>query len=360
MQAVAEFEGKPVLVFTGMGPQWWAMGQELLEHEPVFRKTAEKCDLLFQRMAGWSILAEMSANEFQSQITSAHLAAPANFILQAALTALWRDWDVQPAATVGHSLGEVGAAYAAGALDLESAMRVTYHLGRSLKQRIGTGAMLAVGLSEKRLRGLFAKELDGLCVAAINSPSAVTLAGEPAALEPIAARLNAQNVFNRFLHVDVAYHSHHMEPLRQELRAALKDLRVQAPAIPLYSTVTGRLVGEELQRPEYWCDNARQPVLFEAAVGNMIAAGHRVFLQVGPHPVLSKSIEECLDDHGAKGTVLASLRRGQPELNTLLQAREALRRTPDTGERKGPRFGIEAWNLLPELARPGSYVGESM
>ena len=360
MQALAEFEGKPVFVFTGMGPQWWAMGHELLEQEPVFRKTAEKCDLLFQRMAGWSILAEMSANEFQSQITSAHLAAPANFILQAALTALWRDLDVQPAATVGHSLGEVGAAYAAGALDLESAMRVTYHLGRSLPQRVGTGAMLAVGLSEKPLRSRFADELDGISIAAVNSPSAITLAGERAALEAIATRLTAERIFNRFLHVDVAYHSHHMEPLRQELRATLKHLRVQAPTIPLYSTVTGRLVGEELRRPEYWGDNARLPVLFEAAASNMIAAGHRVFLQVGPHPVLSKSIEECLEDRGTKGTVLASLRRGQPELNTLLQAREALRCTSHTNERKGPRFGIETWKLLPELSAPGSYVGESM
>lgn len=349
MHSIAEVAAKPVFVFTGMGPQWWAMGQELLEHEPVFRKTAEQCDAIFQRLAGWSILAEMSANEDQSQITSAHLAQPANFILQAGLTALWREWGVEPAAAIGHSQGEVAAAYAAGVLDLQDAVRVSYHLGRLLKGRASKGAMLAVGLNQKQLQGVLASD-ERVCIAAVNSPSAVTLAGEPAALEQIASRLTAQKIFNRFLHVDVAYHSHHMEPLKSELRKALKDLRVHAPAIPLYSTVTGRRAGEELHSPEYWCDNAREPVQFETAIVRLIQAGHRVFLQIGPHPVLSKSTEECLLQQGVTGTVLGSLRRGQPERKTLLQAREALHRTRHATDRKELCFSTEAWTLLPDFA----------
>jgi acyl transferase domain-containing protein len=350
MQSFADVASKPVFVFTGMGPLWWAMGQELLEHEPVFRKTAEKCDAIFQRLAGWSILAEMSANEDQSQITSAHLAQPANFILQAGLTALWRDWGVEPAATIGHSQGEVAAAYAAGVLDLPDAVRISYHLGRLLKRRVSKGAMLAVGLSKERLQSVLASDLERVCIAAVNSPSAVTLAGDPAALDQIASRLNAERIFNRFLHVDVAYHSHHMEPLKSELREALKGLRIQAPVIPLYSTVTGRRAGEELHSPEYWCDNTREPVLFETAIGRLIQAGHRVFLQIGPHPVLSKSTEECLAQQGVTGTVLGSLRRGQPERKTLLEAREALHRTRHAAEPKGLSFSAEGWNLLPNLA----------
>ena len=102
---------RPVFVFTGMGPQWWGMGRELLQTEPVFRRVAEECDAIFQRLAGWSILAEMKADETSSRISETQIAQPANFIVQAGLAALWRDRGVEPAAIVGHSVGEVSAAF---------------------------------------------------------------------------------------------------------------------------------------------------------------------------------------------------------------------------------------------------------
>jgi acyl transferase domain-containing protein len=329
---------KPVFVFSGAGPQWWGMGQELLEREPVFARVAEECDAIFQRVAGWSILAEMSAPEDQSLVTSAHIAPSANFILQAALSALWRDEGIEPAAAVGHSSGEIAAAYLAGVLGLADAIRISYRFGQSHAKRIGQGAMLAVGMSSEEARRVLAANGGRVSVAAVNSPSAVTLAGGSAELERIAAKLTARKVFNRFLRVDVAYHSPDVEPAKAELRARLCDLRSGSPSFPLYSTVTGRLAGKQPWNAGYWCDNVRETVLFENAVASMIRDGHRVFLEVGAHPVLSAAVGDCLAAQGVQGTVLASLRRGQPERATFLAALDALlemeRGSPSSRERR--------------------------
>ncbi|MCP4702763.1 MAG: type I polyketide synthase, partial [Gammaproteobacteria bacterium] len=149
-------EAKPVFVFTGMGPQWHAMGHELLLHEPVFRKTAEKCDSIFQSVAGWSILAEMKADENHSRIGETQIAQPANFVLQVALTALWRSQGIEPGAITGHSVGDVAAAHIAGVLDLEDAIRVSYHRSRIQKKAAGQGKMLAVGLTADEAQTMLA------------------------------------------------------------------------------------------------------------------------------------------------------------------------------------------------------------
>jgi acyl transferase domain-containing protein/acyl carrier protein len=318
-KALAGREWKPVFVFTGMGPQWWGMGCELLQHEPVFRQVAETCDIIFQRLAGWSILAEMTAEQSQSRITETHIAQPANFVLQAGLTALWRSWGLEPAAIIGHSVGEVTAAYVAGVLDLEDALRVSYHRSRLQKQAAGQGKMLAVGLTEDEARAIVTRYTDHVSIAAANSPTAVTLVGDAEPLEEIAARLEVRGVFNRFLHVEVPYHSHYMEPLKDELRASLQGLRTCIPTIPLYSTVTGRLITEAAYDAEYWCQNIREPVFFAKAMRQLITAGYALFLEVGPHPVLSTSIKECLTQSSVQGHILPSLRREQPEYQTMLE-----------------------------------------
>ncbi len=309
---------RPVFVFTGMGPQWWAMGRELLEQEPVFRDTATACDTIFRGLAGWSILAEMRADEKCSRITETQIAQPANFVIQASLVALWRSWGVEPAAVVGHSVGEVTAAYVAGVLSLEDAVRVSYQRSRIQKQAAGQGTMLAVGITEADVEHLLLQYRDQISLAAVNGPSSLTLAGRRDALEGIAAELERRGAFNRLLQVEVAYHSFYMDPLLGELRDSLSDLRTQRPRLPLYSTVTGGLVQEPSYDAEYWCRNVREPVLFARAMDSLIEAGHRLFLEVGPHPVLSASIKECLMRRGAQAAVIASMRRGESEQATML------------------------------------------
>ncbi|MFD1333732.1 acyltransferase domain-containing protein, partial [Methylopila musalis] len=312
---------RPVFVFSGMGPQWWGMGRELLRDEPVFRAFAEKADALFVKLAGWSVLEELARDEATSRVTETQIAQPANFILQSGLAALWRSWGVEPSAVVGHSVGEVSSAYVSGKLSLEDAILVSYHRSRVQKKAAGQGGMLAVGLSEADVTPFLLEHHGRVSLAAANGPTSLTLAGEQDALDEIAAELTKDGVFNRALQVEMGYHSPFMEPLKPELRAALAGVRPAAAELEVYSTVTGRVAEDDAFDAEYWCRNIREPVFFAKAIGALIDAGHRLFLEVGPHPVLSTSLKQCLAAHGVEGRVLSSLRRGQPEAET---AREGL------------------------------------
>ena len=149
-EGVARDDGRCVFVYTGMGPQWWGMGRQLLEHEPVFRQVVERCDAIFSTFAPWRLMDVFTCPSEQSRIASTEVAQPANFTLQAALTALWESWGITPAAVVGHSIGEMAAAYVSGALTLEEALRVSYHRSRLQQTQAGKGGMLAVGLPNRR------------------------------------------------------------------------------------------------------------------------------------------------------------------------------------------------------------------
>lgn len=310
---------KPVFVFTGMGPQWWAMGRELIQQNELFRNTVERCDQYFKAEAGWSILDELLANKESSKITETQIAQPANLVIQIALLALLENWDVEPSAIVGHSVGEVSAAYASGALSLKDAIKVSFHRGRIQSQAAGKGKMLAVGLSEPEATELLKDYQGKVSFAAINSRSSLTLAGDSKALEEIASILESKEVFNRFLKVEVPYHSPIMEPLKPELRSSLAGLKIKQPEIALYSTVTGERVHDACHDAEYWCNNVRNPVMFAKTMETIINDNHDVFVEIGPHPVLATSIKESMLGIGKKGHVIATLRREQAEQFNMLK-----------------------------------------
>jgi acyl transferase domain-containing protein len=308
----------PVFVFTGMGPQWWGMGRELLAAEPVFRRAAEDIDAAFFCHAGWSILAELGRSEAASRITVNCYAQPANFLIQGALAALWRHWGIEPAAIVGHSVGEVTAAYVAGALSLDDAARVSFHRSHAQQKVAGRGGMLAIGLGAEVAEDFLDAYAGRVEVAAANGPNSCALAGDPDALAEIAAFLREEGIFNRALTVEVAYHSFHMDPLEHDIRQALAGLTPWQPVVPLYSTVSGDRVRGAVHDAGYWWRNVRQRVLFTDALAALAADGHSLFLEVGPHPVLAAAIRDGLHAAGATGTILKSLYRGHPERATLL------------------------------------------
>ena len=299
-------------VYTGMGPQWWGMGQELFRHEPLAAATLDEVDAIFAPLAGWSLKAAMLAPEVESRMARTEVAQPANFALQLALTRLWAAWGVTPAAVIGHSVGEVTAAHVAGVYTLEEAVRVSYHRSRLQQTTAGRGAMLAVGLAEAEAAALIADE-PTVSIAAINSFSAVTLSGETEPLQRLAAALEARGVFQKFLRVEVAYHSPQMDPIHDEILAALADLAPQPARLPLYSTAEGAIVPGETWTADYWWRNVRQPVRFAAAMQALFADGFAAFLEVGPHPVLGNSIKECAAHLGRKVAGFTSLRRAEPE-----------------------------------------------
>jgi acyl transferase domain-containing protein/acyl carrier protein len=310
-------------VFSGVGPQWWAMGRQLLAEEPLFHSVVARCDELLSRHADWSLLAELTADEAVSRMAETQISQPASFALQVALAALLRSWGIEPDAIVGHSTGEVAAACVAGALSLEEATRVIYHRSRLQQRTRGQGRLVAVDLPLDEARQAIAS-CTGVSIAAINSPASVSLAGDPAALAAVVETLGSRGVFCRFLRVDVPFHSHYMDPLRDELLASLDDLAVGPAERPLYSTVTAaRVDGRELDAA-YWWRNVRDPVCFAAAIERLSADGCDVFLEIGAHPVLGAAIGDCLGHAGREGAVIATLRRQSEERAALLGALGAL------------------------------------
>ncbi|WIX98161.1 SDR family NAD(P)-dependent oxidoreductase [Amycolatopsis mongoliensis] len=303
-------------VYTGMGPQWWGMGRELLEEEPRFAEVVAACDEVLARF-GLSIGDELRRDEAESRLTKTLYAQVANFVVQAGLTALWRDWGIEPAVVVGHSVGEVAAAYAAGVYSLEDALTVSFNRANLQARLAGRGAMAAVGLPAE---AVVPHLVDGVAVAAINSSHATTIAGDPEAVAAVTAELTAAGASVKQLRVEVAYHSPQMDEIREPLMAALQDIRPRSAQVPLLSSVTGeRVDGAELDA-DYWWRNVRLPVRFAEAFRSLLTRGGSTgaILEVGPHPVLAPSIDEALAERADGVVRLASLRRDRPQREHLL------------------------------------------
>ncbi len=280
------------LVFSGNGAQWQGMGVALLEDDAVFRATVERVHALVQAECGLSVLDELRAAAEDSRLDDTRVSQPLLFAVQVGLFESLRARGVVAAATAGHSVGEVAAAYAAGILELEQAVHVIVHRSAAQGETRGLGRMAAAGLSPERAAAL-AAETGGLIeVAAVNSPKAVTLSGDPEALTALGKRLKSEHVPFRLLDIDYAFHSRVLEPVRAPLMARLGALSPRAGALPFYSTVTGGPLGGERLDAGYWWDNVRNPVLFRQAIAAMSAAGINLLVEVGPHPIMQSYMRE--------------------------------------------------------------------
>src|SRR6185312_4366917 len=308
-----------VFAFSGQGPQWSGMGRQLLEAEPVFRDAVERCDEAFRPWLGGSLMEKL--DQVEDALDRTELAQPAIFALQVGLTELWLSWGVIPTAVAGHSVGEIAAAWASGVLTLDEAAQVAAVRGGAMASARRRGGMIAAELGEAEARGLLADLRSSLEIAAVNGPSSVTLGGAPEDLDAAMAELTRRGATGRRLRVDYAFHTAQMEPFDAEVEAALFDLRPRSAAVPLISTVTGGLLEGPEMDGAYWRRNVRQPVRFGDAMASLAAAGHTAFLEIGPHPVLAASIAEAVDP---SATVVASLRRGRNERETLLESLGAL------------------------------------
>lgn len=309
-----------VFVCTGMGPQWWGMARGLLRDEPVFAEVIGDCDRLLAPIAGWSLLDQLAEPEERSRVAEADLAHVANLAVQVGLAALWRSWGIVPNAVVGHSSGEMGAACVAGALALPDALRLAYHRGRLQQRTAGTGGMLAAGIPAGEAASLVSRFAGRVTLAAVNGPASVTLSGEPDELAAIGAELARQGLFQRMLPVRVPYHGPQQDVIRDELLHELAGLAVRPPEIPMVSTVTGDWVNGKALDADHWWRSVRDPVLFARAVDLLAAEGHRLFIELGPHPVLAPSIVDCIATNGLQATVLASLRRDEDDRTVMLRS----------------------------------------
>lgn len=308
--------GSTAFVFSGNGSQWARMGADLLDGSPAFRGEVERVDDALHAYAGWSVVEELRAPAEHSRLARTEYAQPALFAVQAGLVAELAARGVHPSAAAGHSVGEIAAYYTAGALDLASAVRVVVERSRAQGETAGTGRMAAVGLPPARAEKELAAFRGRLEIAGINDEENVNVAGAPAALRELGERLALEGVFFRELDLDYAFHSNAMDPVEEPLLRALDGLSSTPPRIPVYSTVTGAALGEEQLDAAYWWRNVREPVLFAQAVRALSAAGHDVFVEVAPHPVLRGYLKRASGARRRRTAVVPTLLRPSETVRT--------------------------------------------
>lgn len=300
---------RAAFVFSGNGSQWAGMGAGLLGSEPVFREEVERVDAALRPHLGWSVVDELRVPRERSALARTEVAQPALFAVQAGLVAALAERGVRPAAVVGHSAGEVAAAYACGALDLDSAARVIAERSRAQGTTAGTGRMAAVGLSPAEAEKELAPFRGRLEIAGVNGDTDVNVAGETGALRELGGLLALRGVFHRELDLDYAFHSRMMDPVRADLLRALEGLAPRTPHTPMVSSVTACRLLDGEPDAAYWWRNVREPVLFAQAVRALAEEGCDVFVEVAPHPVLGGYLRRAAGTGRGRTAVLPTLRR---------------------------------------------------
>jgi acyl transferase domain-containing protein/NADPH:quinone reductase-like Zn-dependent oxidoreductase/acyl carrier protein len=300
--------GRPLsaFVYSGNGAQWTGMGRALLAASPRFARVVDDVDARVRALGGPDLRAVLASDD-EAVMHDTAVAQPALFALQVAATELLRSCGLHARAAMGHSVGEIAAAWAVGALDLGQACRVVVARSRAQALTRGAGRMAAVGLAgeamQQRLHELGLA--DAIAVAAYNSPRNCTVSGAPDALQQLRRALRANSIFYRELDLDYAFHSPCMDPVRELLLADLAGLQAQRGSGSFFSSVTATALDGTALDADYWWRNVRDPVRFGDAVAALREADHRVFVEIGPHAILQRYIGETLDAARADGRALA-------------------------------------------------------
>ncbi|GHH83289.1 phthiocerol synthesis polyketide synthase type I PpsA [Streptomyces sulfonofaciens] len=309
-----------VWVFSGHGSQWVGMGRDLLVTEPAFAEVVDALEPVFLEEIGFSPRRVLTDGDFEGVDRIQTMI----FVMQVGLAAVWRSYGVAPAAVIGHSVGEIAAAVTSGALSRQDGARLICRRSKLLRRVAGRGAMAMVGLGFEEVERRLAGSTD-LTAAIASSPASTVVAGDPGAVEALVKEWGAEGIVVRRVASDVAFHSPHMDPLLADLTAAAGNLTGRRPELPVYSTAledprgTGVYAGGT-----YWAANLRRPVRLAGAIGAAVEDGHRAFLEISPHPVVTYSISETLAEadgiEEAETFVGGTLRRNAPEQQQLLTA----------------------------------------
>ncbi|MEV0361056.1 acyltransferase domain-containing protein, partial [Nocardia sp. NPDC050697] len=308
-----------MFVFPGQGAQWLGMGRELMATSPVFAQMMGECAQAFAPLVDWSLLDVIDGEVRDDVLNRVDVVQPALFAVMVSLAQWWRSVGVEPEAVIGHSQGEIAAAYVAGALTLHDAARVVILRAQALTAVAGHGGMASVALPAEIVRERLAGRGD-LAVAAINGPTATVVSGVGEALEGFVSDLEAEGVRVRRIPVDYGSHSSQVDALQESILEVLDGITAVSAPLEFYSTVTGAVLDTTVLDAGYWFRNLRETVEFDQAVRALIDAGHTVFVEVSPHPLLALAIEESAETATTEPVVVSSLRRGEGGLDRLLAA----------------------------------------
>jgi phthiocerol/phenolphthiocerol synthesis type-I polyketide synthase C len=301
-------------LFSGNGAQWSGMGRVAWQSNQHFREALNDVDDHFAKVQKWSIVDMLFSDELSARLRYATYSQPLLFALQVATVRALEEEGITPAATMGHSIGEISAAWAAGGLSLEQAIDVVIARSRHQEAVHGSGGMAAMMLSVREAQR-FIKTVNapGVDVAAINSWRSVTISGPTAELDKVVAAAESAKISARRLDLDYPFHSALVDAVRAPLLRELEALKPRPLRRKMISSVTGEIVTGQSLVADHWWQNVRAPVQFDAALTCAIKDGARLFLEIGPRPVLASYVRDVLREGGTRGIIVDSLREGDTE-----------------------------------------------
>ena len=312
-------DGSLTYVFPGQGAQWAGMGARLLEESPVFAARIAECAAALAPYTDWSLTAVLREEPGAPSLERVDVVQPASFAVMVSLAEVWRSHGVEPDAVIGHSQGEIAAACVSGALSLEDAARVVALRSRAIARELaGRGGIVSVAMSAADIAPVVEPWGERLSLAAVNGPGSVAVSGDTAALDALCEQLSGDGVRVRRIEVDYASHSAHVTELHDELLRELAPVRPRPPQVPFLSTVSGQWIDGEELTAEYWYRNLRQTVRLADAVETLLADGHRAFIEVSPHPVLTPGLADTIAEAGADAVAVGTLRRDDGGTRRLL------------------------------------------
>ncbi len=295
VEGVARSAGPIAFVFPGQGAQWPGMAVGLLDCSPVFADRLRSCGRALAPFVDWQLEDVLRGAPDAPGLDRVDVVQPALFAVMASLSELWRECGVRPDAVVGHSQGEIVAAYVAGSLSLNDAARVVAVRSKALAALSGKGGMVSLACGSAELEPLLESLALPLSIAAINGPGAAVVSGEPDALDELLSCCEGRGLRARRIPVDYAAHSSQVEEIREQLLAGCEGISPRSSDVPFYSATTGGRIDTTELDAEYWYRNLRESVRFEQATRALIEHQYRAFIEMSPHPVLTVGMQETVD-----------------------------------------------------------------
>ena len=317
-QIVVERPPRIAFLFTGQGAEYAGMGRALYDTQPTFRQALDACAEHLRPHLDRSLLSLLDP-QAGTLLDQTGYTQPVMFAIEYALATLWRSWGVEPAAVMGHSVGEFAAACIAGVFSLEDGLKLIAERARLMQSLPPGGLMAAVFATEPQVTAALQACPDQVTIAALNGPQSVVISGDEPTVRQLLAQFDSQGIRSKTLATSHAFHSQRMDPILDPLRRAAEAVCCAAPKIEVVSNLTGRVADAHAYAdPSYWSRHCRSPVRFAESVQTLVDRGCDTFVEIGPAPTLIGMAQRCLPE--GSYAWLPSLRPGRDDWQTLLDS----------------------------------------